>query len=129
MALVKYSNTWRLKDADDVSSSQAHARTLNQRRHRHHRDHAHSLIVSVTQVKLTWGPNSLILLMPNIGNPSFLMLKFNEKVNGCLPIDAEAWNTQSHESRLESDRHCLTFVSVSHRHTVSVTRTSVSPIE
>ena len=26
----------------------------------------------------------------------------NENVNGCLPIDAEAWNTKSHESRPEA---------------------------
>ena len=44
MATVKDSNTWRLKDADDVSSSQSHART-----HRRHRPHVQVKLVTMSK--------------------------------------------------------------------------------
>ena len=65
-----------------------------------HRRHAQP---QAAQVKLTW--QSVYWCQISVTQTYFVMLKFNENlqnVNGCLPIDAEAWNTKSHESRPEA---------------------------
>ena len=69
-----------------------------------HRRHAQP---QAAQVKQIWQSQCLSLLIRcqiSVTQTYFVMLKFNENVNGCLPIDAEAWNTKSksHESRPEA---------------------------